>query len=161
MFPKYRHPHVYSTYESDEACLLCRQLGAYRIKEWWYCDACVASEKAYQDACSRDDSSFINDMDLSDHPPIRKWQEWSWPHCCGEPMIYVCELSKETIRSYCRDEEPDQFIQRCMPDCDEGMDYYRGLRNVDQATEKGDYDMMLHYFECTACKKEHIQFDAS
>lgn len=76
-------------------------------------------------------------------------------------MVYICELSKETIRSYCRGEEPDQFIQRCMPDCEEGMDYYEGLRNVDQATKKGDYDMMLHYFQCDKCGKEYIQFDAS
>jgi hypothetical protein len=160
-YPYYRYPHVYSTFDADAVCRLCGQRGAYAIQGSAFCDACVASGQAYGFLLAQGEFDS-NEMELPDHPPIRKWQEWPWPTCCDHPMVYVCELSKETIRTYAGDLEPDQFIEHCMGEPPgAGAGYYRGLRNVDQARDKGDYDLMLHYFECGVCGTQHIQFDAS
>jgi hypothetical protein len=158
-YKKYLNPHAYSDFDTVAICSLCGHRGAYRLSDSMYCDGCISSEKAAIDLRDKDD--FPNDWDITNLPPIRKWQEWPWPVCCSEIMVYVCELSKETIRSYSGNLEPEEFIKENMPECEDGMDYFHSLRNVDNASEKGNYDLMLHYFVCDKCGKKFIQFDAS
>jgi hypothetical protein len=158
-YKNFLDPHNYSTWNNDRPCCICHKIGGYQISSEYFCDECVATEKAFKYLNNNNDDCL--DWDIVNQPPIPKWQEWNWPECCDDQMVYHCDLSKEKIRNYCRNQEPDEFIKQWKPRCNDGMDYYRSLRNVDNATKPGMYDLMLHLFKCDKCQKWYIQFDAS
>jgi len=133
--------------------VLCGVKGAYAIEDGYYCDYCVSSGHA--------ESHPERGLEVANTPPLRKWQDWDWPFCCGETCIHVCELAKDNVSVHAAGVDQVLFIQEHLEAGPEPEVIWEYLRPVDRKSQGGDRDCDLNRFVCGKCGRKLIIWDAN